>query len=258
MTYPERPPSAAAPDPASARIRNLAVDRLLRMNARHATHAWLQRRVHPVGPHGIAFLYYDQVPGAPVPTVLAATRLVDDTADVRALPRLLFRLANLARDRYAQPGGFDPRPLLANRQDPMSRQATYIGLGVSSLDSATHTWDRIQHAASGPLDLPGRCFALLGDGTHLLVDRGGQDVFGEVRLAATHDLNIEQGIASRRWAWRPDLATATGTAEIWPRLADLHRLIAGSHPVDPHQVDPHHADPRPVDPHHVDPRPRSA
>jgi hypothetical protein len=177
--------------------------------------------------------------------VLAATRLVDDTADVRALPRLLFRLANLARDRYAQPGGFDPRPLLANRQDPMSPHATYIGLGVSSLDSATDTWERIQHAASGPLDLPGRCFALLGDGTQLLVDRGGQDVFGEVRLAATHDLNIQLGLASRRWAWRPDLATTTGTAEIWPRLAELHRLIVGSDPVDPRHVDARHVDPRP-------------
>ena len=239
MTHPTAQPTSVSPtvapthDAASARIRNLAVDRLLRMNARHATHAWLQRRAHPVGPHGIAFLYYDQVAASPVPTVVAATRLVDDTADVRPLPRLLFRLANLARDRYAQPGGFDPRPVLANRQDAMNPGATYIGLGVSSLDSDTETWERIQQSAGGPLDLPGRCFALLGDGTHLLVDRGGQDVFGEVRLACTHDLNIELGLAARRWTWRPDLAITSGTAEVWPRLADLHRLIAGHHPGDP-------------------------
>ena len=230
MTHPSpQPASTPAHDATSARIRNLAADRLLRMNARHATHAWLQRRAHPVGPHGIAFLYFDQAAAAPVPTVVAATRLVDDTADVRPLPRLLYRLANLARDRYAQLGGFDPRPVLANRQDQMSPHAAYIGLGVSSLDSGTETWERIQRSASGPLDLPGRCFALLGDGTHMLVDRGGQDVFGEVRLASTHDLNIELGIAARRWVWRPDLATTSGTAEIWPRLADLHQLIVGSH-----------------------------
>jgi len=229
VTFPEQP-LAPAPDPASARIRNLAVDRLLRMNARHATHAWLQRRAHPVGPHGIAFLYYDHVPGSPVPTVVAATRLVDDTADVRALPRLLYRMANLARDRYAQPGGFDPRPSLTNRQDPMSSHASYIGLGVSSLDSDTEVWERIQQTSNGPLDLPGRCFILLGDGTHLLIDRGGQDVFGEVRLASTHDLNIELGLAARRWAWRPDLVTTTGTAEVWPRLAELHQVIIGHHP----------------------------
>ncbi len=203
------------------------MDRLLRMNARHATHAWLQRRSHPVGPHGIAFLYYDHAAGPPGPLVVAATRLVDDLPDVRALPRLLYRFAALARDRYARENGFDPRACLTNRQDPMSPSTAYIGIGVSSLDSDTQPWERIQHSATGPLDLPGRCFALLGDGTHLLIDRGGQDVFGKVRLASTHDLNVEVGLASRRWAWRPDLAITTGTVDVWPRLAELHDLIVG-------------------------------
>jgi hypothetical protein len=215
------------PDPASARVRNLVIDRLLRMNARHATHAWLQRRAHPIGPHGIAFLYIDPASGTPAPSVAAATRLVDDVPDLRALPRLLYRLAALSRDRYARPGGFDPRPYLTNRQDPMTDSAAYIGVAVSSLDSETLAWERIQQSASGPLDLPGRCYALLGDGTHLLIDRGGQDVFGEVRLASTHDLNVELGLASRRWAWRPDVATTTGTADVWPRLAELHDLVVG-------------------------------
>ena len=215
------------PDHASARVRNLVVDRLLRMNARHATHAWLQRRAHPIGPHGIAFLYHDPVAGSPAASVVAATRLVDDLPDVRALPRLVYRLAALARDRYAHPDGFDPRLCLTNRQDPMSPFAAYIGIGVSSLDSEAQSWELTQQFASGPLDLPGRSFALLRDGTHLLIDRGGQDVFGEVRLQSTHDLSVELGLASRRWVWRPDLATATRTADVWPRLAELHDLIVG-------------------------------
>lgn len=212
-------------DPASARIRNLVVDRLLRMNARHATHAWLQRRAQPVGPHGLAFLYCDS--GGPHHAVAAATRMVDDADDVRDLPRLLYRLASLARERYvAGPGGFDPRTSMTNRQDPMSASAVYIGIGVSSLDTADATWEQVQHVAGGPLDLPGRCFALLTDGTQLLIERGGRDVFGEVRIACTQDLNVELGLAARRWAWRPDLTTTTGTAHIWPRMYDLHELVA--------------------------------
>lgn len=223
-------------DPVASRIRNLVIDRLLRMNARHATHAWLQRRAQPVGPHGLAFLYCDQ-PGphhlrdpASATTdypheVAAATRLVDDGADVRDLPRLLYRLTALTRERYLA-GGFDPRGYLANRQDPMSARATYIGIAVSSLDTAGATWEEIQRVAAGPLDLPGRCFALLTDGTRLLIERGGQDVYGEVRILSTHDLNVEPGLAGRRWAWRADLHELAGTYEIWRRLHDLHDLAA--------------------------------
>jgi hypothetical protein len=232
-------------DPVVCRIRNLVIDRLLRMNARHATHAWLQRRAQPVGPHGLAFLYCDQPtpgtvgepgtgtvgrhgqPQSEAHGVAAATRLVNDGADVRNLPRLLYRLSTLVRERYLSAGGgFDPRAYLANRQDRMSAHATYIGIGVSSLDTAAGTWDDIQRAAAGPLDLPGRCFALLTDGTELLLERGGQDVYGQVRILSTRDLNVEPGIASRRWAWRADLHTLPGTREIWRRLYDLHELAA--------------------------------
>ena len=97
-------------DPTASRIRNLVVDRMLRMNARHATHAWLQRRVQPVGPHGLAFVYSDPAPDGPYHRVAAATRLVADADDVRDLARLIYRLTSLAHERYAgEPGGFDPR-----------------------------------------------------------------------------------------------------------------------------------------------------
>jgi hypothetical protein len=211
---------------ADARIRNLVIDRLLRMNARHATHAWLQRRARPVGPHGLAFLYADRVFPDQHAEVAAATRLVDDGDDVRDLPRLLYRLTTLARERYLPAGGFDPRATLANRTDPMSAAATYIGLGVSSLDTFEASWTQNQSAAVGPLDLPGRCFVLLTDGTMVLLERGGQDVFGEVQVQSTHELNVEPGIASRRWKRRADLHTMGGTGEIWRRLYDLHELAA--------------------------------
>jgi hypothetical protein len=219
-------------DAESARIRNLVVDRLLRMNARHATHAWLHRRAQPVGPHGLAFFYcagYAAVdPAEPVRhTVAAATRLVDDADDVRDLSRLLYRLTVLAQERYLHAlGEFDPRRHMTNRQDPMPEHAAYIGIGVSSLDTAETTWERTQQRAAGPLDIPGRCFGLLRDGTMLLLDRGAQDVFGEVRVVSTHDLNVQLGLPTRRWSWQPDLRAVAGTAEIWRRLYDLHAVTA--------------------------------
>jgi hypothetical protein len=105
-------------DPVATRIRGLVIDRLLRMNARHATHAWLQRRLQPVGPHGFAFLYCDQPAGNPYHSVAAATRLVADADDVRDLPRLVYRLSTLAMERYGR--GFDPRTSMTNRHDPMT------------------------------------------------------------------------------------------------------------------------------------------
>jgi hypothetical protein len=219
-------------DAAAAHVRNLVIERLLRMNARHATHAWLQRRLQPVGPHGVAFFYYEQSRSDDAPdglrhVVTAATRLVDDGADVRDLARLLYRLSTLARERYL-PGvvGFDPRTHMTNRHDPMSANATYIGAGVSSLDTGAYTWEQIQQRASGPLDVPGRCFALLRDGSALVLERGGQDVFGCVTIQSSHDLNVERGVPSRRWQWRPDLLTAPPTAEIFKQLYDLHAVTS--------------------------------
>jgi hypothetical protein len=214
-------------DPASARIRNLVIDRLLRMNARHATHAWLKRRIQPVGPHGIAFLYCEQVPDAARlwHRVAAATRLVDDGDDVRDLPRLLYRLSTLARERYApESGGFDPLTHMTNRHDPMSDSASYIGAGVSSLDTEPASWEQTQRTANGPLDIPGRCFVLLRDSSAILIERGAQDVFREVQVYSTHDLNVEPGMSTRRWVWKPDLPTLPATAEIWRQLYDLHAV----------------------------------
>ena len=214
-------------DPTASRIRNLVVDRMLRMNARHATHAWLQRRMQSVGPHGLAFLYSDPAPDGPYHRVAAATRLVADADDVRDLPRLLYRLTSLARERYAgEPGGFDPRTSMTNRRDAMSPRSVYIGVGVSSLDTPAGAWQRTQNEAGGPLDIAGRCFVVLVDGTAMLIDRGGQDVYGEVRVQCTHDLNVEPGLAARRWSWNPDLYSVDGTIEVWQRLYGLHELAA--------------------------------
>ena len=111
-----------------------------------------------------------------------------------------FRLALIAGpDEFAQ--DVWKIKYLANRQDPMSANAAYIGLGVSSLDSATAEWQHIQQSASGPLDLPGRCFALLGDGTQVLVDRGGQDVFGHYEVVSGWPKPLASLPGHEGWTW---------------------------------------------------------
>ena len=75
--------------------------------------------------------------------VVAASRIVPDTADVRELPTLLFRLARLARERYLPtPGGFDPAVQMAVYSDDTTGNAEYVGVGVSTLDTVESRWEQ--------------------------------------------------------------------------------------------------------------------
>jgi hypothetical protein len=58
----------------------------------------------------------------------------------------------------------------------------------------------------------------------MLIERGGQNVYGEVRVQSTHDLNVSPGLAARPWSWNPQLPTTD--PEVWHRLYDLHELAA--------------------------------
>jgi len=246
----QRVPSVAAPsawgateahDPVAADIRNSVIGRLQKMNAMQGQYAWDRRTsAKPLGPHALAFLYRDPVSprgelasrgelathGArPAYAVALATRLFSDGDDVRDLGWLLHRLAGLARDRNQASGDFDPRDQMADRTDEMSAAAEYIGLAVSTLDTPAGTWDQVRASAAGPLDVAGRCLALLTDGTHIVLDRGGHRSFGAVRIRSSHDLNMVPGNPIRPWSWQRDLPTQDGLAPIWSRMAELHRAI---------------------------------
>src|SRR5256885_14447123 len=70
--------ATATSDPVAAIIRNGAVDRLIKMNARHANNAWDMRRTRPLAPHAIAFLYADPTEDRSWYSVAAGTRLFLD------------------------------------------------------------------------------------------------------------------------------------------------------------------------------------
>lgn len=220
-------------DPAVG-IRHQVVDRLVSMSARQAEHAWRRRRDRPVGPHAVAFLYLDRTGETDLFHVKAATRMVDDGPDVRDLPGLLDRLATLARDRYAStPGGFDPKVHMTNRHDRASGQAQYIGVGVSTLDTPTGSWEQVQGTARDAADVPGRCYVILSDGTVMLIDRQPQrSGFGAVHVHSTHSLGPPSGLPSRSWALYEYVVQMRAPMPVWDRLYELH-MVTYRQPVRP-------------------------
>jgi hypothetical protein len=217
-------------DSAGAELRNQVVDRLRKMNALHLRHAWESRRRDPIGPHAVVFFYADLAGTRPLRYRLAcATRMVLDGDEVRDLPRLLFDLTTVAQAIRTEYGVCDPRSWLVTRVEPMSRDAVYLGVGVSSLDTPSGTWPEVLAAGLTPVSIPGRCFAYLSDGGMILCDRRGADEFGAFHVTSTHSLDIAFGVADRAWRWGTDLPALTdpATADTWRQLIRLHTLVGG-------------------------------
>ncbi len=212
-------------DPVAAEIRNRIVDRLTIMNSRHALNAWDLRRKTPIGPHGLAFLYADPIPGGEKPRydVAAGTRLFLDGEDVRDLSELLGSVIRIASGRLERGEDFDPLACMVDRADTMSSEATYVGVGVSTLDTPDMSWAESQVRATGPLGVPGRCYGLLSDGTRLLVDRAAHMV-GPARVHSSRHLDVEPGNPTRRWSWLSDQYEDPEGPEHW--LAQLHYAVA--------------------------------
>jgi hypothetical protein len=212
-------------DPQWAEVRNQALERMLKMNAAHAMHAWERRRsVSPIGPHGLAFLYYDIAGGGGRPqhlVVAAATRLFHDDEEQRDVHRLIFRLCRLADERYLPAGRFDPRMVMCNRSDPMSPKAWFLGIGLSTLDAAGSTWGQTQARASGPTQIPGRCMVILSDGSRMLIDREDDRRFGQVRVVSTGDLNVVRDNPNRNWTATTSIVEPAAT---WDWLLELGKL----------------------------------
>jgi hypothetical protein len=237
------PASAAGYDPVAVSARNQVIDRMVLLNFNHALLAWRGRRSQPIGPHSIAFLYADRIPVADErpdgntpqwPRIVAATRIVHDTPDVRDLPDLLFRLTRLAYTRYLPtPGGFDPAVHMAVYRDEASGNANYIGIGVSTLDTMHAPWEHAYRAAEDTDDLGGRIFALLFDHTAIVVDRGSyRQTRGDLGVHSTGELNYLGEAAPRLWTRHEAVSSMPVDRDVWDLMHGLHQLV-------------YHQDPRP-------------
>ncbi|MEU4693727.1 hypothetical protein [Actinoplanes sp. NPDC023714] len=131
------------------------VERLHEMNLRHGDVAWERRYRRPLSPYGIAFVF--GLKGV----VSAATKLwlagpePDDPAD------LLGALVEVARSRD-QRKPWDVREQIANRAVGVADDATYLGLGMSLLDTGTGTWTQVCATASSALQIPGTMLFVAG------------------------------------------------------------------------------------------------
>jgi len=222
------PPAGVRPERevAEADLRNQVVDRLRKMNVLHGQHAWERRNRDPIGPHGLAFFFSVPLSVQPLRYRLAtATRMFLDGSDVDNLPRLLYEMRGIGAG-FLDAGGFDPRSQMADRVESMPPDARYIGLGVSSLDTPTGAWREMLQTSDGPLNIPGRCYALLADSSRILCDRRGEREFGAFHISSTHSLDLVHGHPMRAWRFAPHLLHGEpDTKETWHWLTQLHHLI---------------------------------
>lgn len=234
-TEPRDLPPYAQHNPVHAEARNRIIERLLEMNSLHALKAWDDRRSDPKGPHGIAFHYAHQptrpahAAEAPGWVLRTATRLWLDGPVEADLPGLLMRLVGHATELKLN-GGFDPRVHMSNRFEPMPREASYLALGVSSLDTDTGRWYDVMRTAGTPLQVPGRCYAVFWDGARVVVDRRGEDEYREVRIRSSANLgNLQRefSVFQRQWSYDPDLDG--DPSPLWVFMDQLNKLALIAH-----------------------------
>lgn len=196
---PARVPSPM--DAATADLRRRAVERLWSMNVKHAALAWRQRRRDPLAAYGLAFLFCGPDPSRQDRWALAAaTRLWLAGPEADDLSRLLFSL-----DQYAQGlrrrGPFDIRGVLANRADRMPACAEFCGIGLSSLDTESGTWEQAKQKAFDDTDLPGRVLIVLTDETLIIGERRGHSEFNRFTLTSNRSLEIVPGDSLYPCSW---------------------------------------------------------
>lgn len=185
----------------AADLRSQVISRMRRMNVLHAQLAWQQRRRAPIAAYGLAFLFAYPDPRRPARFVLgAATRLWKAGPESAHVDRLLFdfdqHVASLSRDKP-----LDIRTGLANRCDPMPAEAVYTGVGLSSLDTHTGSWEQARDRVDSGSDIPGRILIVLSDRTLIVCERRGLNEFNEFQVHCTHSLEIASGRALHPYSW---------------------------------------------------------
>lgn len=89
---------------------------------------------------------------------------------------------------------------------------------MSSLDTPRGAWAQAQYEIASPVEVPGRCYTVLMDGTRLVIDRRGR---GAMEIRSTQQLDAIPGLGLRRWNWlRP--ADQQPDREVWHQFARLH------------------------------------
>lgn len=227
--YPAAAAEPSTPDPSSAiDVRNQVVARLRWMNLKHAQHAWEQRYRDPLAPYGLAFLFVQPDPTRPDRlSVKAATKLWLAGPETEQLPRLLFGLNDLI-GRRMQAGSVNVRTEMANRVDSgIVDDAYYVGVGLSSLDTHTGTWEQVRDRVDNLTDVPGQILIVLTDQTTIVCDRRAFNEFNAFQIHSTHSLGDVFTNGMYRWSWSQSdqLRTDPAHAEVLHWLDTLNLTL---------------------------------
>lgn len=84
--------------------------------------------------------------------------------------------------------------------------------------AALASWEQIQKTAQSDMDVPGRCYAHLIDGSALLIDRLARQHFGQCRIWTSHPVTDVSGARYRPTTIVRDLAVSDTYGPDNPRL----------------------------------------
>ncbi|MCM4082226.1 hypothetical protein [Paractinoplanes hotanensis] len=158
---------------------------MLTFNARHAELAWQRRRRDPIAGYALALLF--AVPtGRPARSrdtmmlngddwvggveVAAASRVWLAGPESADLPDMLYRLECQVTDQRDTDGWVLREQLTTSLDDTLSEDAFWVGVGVSSLDTATGTWAQTGDQALSHAHVPGTIRLLLNVGATPIPD----------------------------------------------------------------------------------------
>ncbi len=231
---PSQPASFTAGEEAGlpALLRGRALDRLIAVNASHASHAADKVRTKDdLCEHAIALFSFDLTDKTfPLST---ATRLSLSDDGNTSLIDMLTSLANVAEHKVAQAAEhgrrWDPRiPLtgLVNRSEPLSPDMVYLGIGVSTLDTPEMSWRSMKGTVDrfSGLHLRGQGYLYLDDATAGHFVRAAQlgSQTGQHEIMANNML-----FSHYSWKRRPDLMEHANqrTYLIWEQIRRLHQAL---------------------------------
>ncbi|MFB9853865.1 hypothetical protein ACFFMR_26145 [Micromonospora andamanensis] len=247
VAVPTHGPDEEAPDPDPAKLwahlRRQVGWRATRANQSHmveADQAYGTSRA--LGPHGILWFFVSKAAAEPFGLRLhMAHRLWYSSPDADNLPTLLAELAKVAERNIANADAagqrwhpLGPDAAMANGGEvTLPSSASYLGVGVTTLDTADGRWYRLAAGLRMPsptgyrsvYDLKGHCYVLLTDGTALRIDRDPHRRLGDDGIRSSKPLDAD------RAHWHNPYADLTeqgeyGTREVWRRLAGLHYILA--------------------------------
>jgi len=215
-------------DDAMPDLRNKIVNKLISMNWNQTVATWQRRRRDPLNPHVLVFFFANPPSGWPARSTLRVAARLFPGGDEQRLAMLLYELTPVVRAHVTARRNLDK--FVFSWADQRSPQARYVGVGVSSLDTPAGSWDEVQKSAQSDMEVPGRCYAHLVDGSMLLIDRLARRQFGECHIWSNHSVRDVSGERHRPTTTAPDIATSDTygpqNRAVWQWLAALNSVMA--------------------------------